>query len=246
LTNLRLSATIHLDLIIKIHYMVYKLSAKIRDKKESLQEMRKNGLIPGIVYGPELEENILVKIPFSLFNKLYQEAGESSLVNLSLEKEDKSREVLVKSISRHPVKDMFYHVDFYQIKRGQKLEVSAELVFEGQAPAEKELGGILTKNLSDINIKCLPKDLISEIKVDLSSLKTLNDVIRIEDLNLKDEIEILDDPKTVIATVVEPEEEPEPEEEEAEGEGESEEGEEKTSEEEGENENKEESVEEKK
>jgi len=181
--------------------MVYELKAKKRDQKA---EVRPEGQIPAVVYGPELKENVLIHLSAVDFDKLYEKAGESSLINLSIEREKEPREVLVKDVSSDPVKTMFLHVDLYQIKRGQKLEIEAQIVLVGEAPAEKVHSGILITNLDSVTIRCLPRDIVSEVKVDLGLLKTFEDRIKIKDLNLPDTVEILADLEEVVALVAPP------------------------------------------
>jgi large subunit ribosomal protein L25 len=89
----------------------------------------------------------------------------------------------------------------------EKLETTIALKFIGESPAVVEAGGVLVKNLDEIEVKCLPSDLISEIEVDLSSLKKFGDVIKVTDLKIPSNIEVLNDPQLIVATVVEPREE---------------------------------------
>ena len=181
--------------------MVYELKATKRDQNA---EKRPEGLLPAVVYGPEVEENILIHLNSVEFDKLYGKAGESALINLSIEGEKEPREVLVKDVSSDPVKTMFLHVDFYQIKRGQKLEIEAQIVQVGEAPAEKVHSGILITNLDSVTLRCMPRDIISEVKVDLGLLKTFDDRIKVKDLNLPDTVEVLADLEEVVALVAPP------------------------------------------
>ena len=147
--------------------MVHELKAKLRKEKEADRLL-------AVVYGPEIKENKLISLHPVEFGKLYEAAGESSIINLAIEGEAKSREVLIKAVDYTPVRDIIRHVDFYQIKAGQKLEVEVELNFVDESSAVKDLGGILVTNMDKLKIRCLAKDMISELKVSLSALKALN------------------------------------------------------------------------
>ncbi|NQT50258.1 50S ribosomal protein L25 [Candidatus Kuenenbacteria bacterium] len=186
--------------------MIYDLNVKVRKTGE-----KPDDLLPGVVYGPEVKENVNLSIGKNDFDKLYAEAGENSLINLSVEGEKESREVLVKAVNYNPVSDKPIHVDFYQIKRGQTLDIEATFVFVNEAPAVKELSGVLMTNLDKVEIRCMPRDMISEINIDLSVLKTFEDKIQVKDLDLPETVEILTELEELIVTVNEPEEE-EPEE----------------------------------
>jgi len=214
--------------------MTYKIKATKRDIfGKKLGSSRAQGLTPAVIYGPEVKENINIFLPKNEIQKLYQDAGASSLINLELEGEKEPREVLIKDAHLDPVRDELVHLDFYQVKRGQKLDVEVELNFIGEAPAVKNLHGILIKNLNEIEVRCLPKDMISEISVELSSLATFEDKILVKDLKIPETLEVLIDPDELVTMVAEPakeEKDEKPAEEEAEGE-ESAEGEEKPAEE---------------
>lgn len=188
--------------------MIYDFQATVRKElKKNVRGLRLRGIIPGVVYGPEVKENINLALDLVKLEKIYNEAGENSLINLKLDIEKEAREVLIKDIVFEPISHRIAHVDFYQIKKGEKLDIEPELLFVGVAPAIKELGGILVKSLDTIEIRCLPKDMISEISVDLSGLKNFGDKILVRDLKVPAEVEVLTDLDETVAVISEPEEE---------------------------------------
>lgn len=180
--------------------MAHELKARLRTKDESDRLL-------AVIYGPEIKENKLISLNSVEFGKLYEAAGESSIINLTIEGEAKPREVLIKAVDYTPVRDVIRHVDFYQIKAGQKLEVEVELNFVGESSAVKDLGGILVTNMDSLKIRCLAKDMISELNVSLDALKALNDRIAVKDLVVPAGIEVLSNPNEVVAIVTTPEEE---------------------------------------
>ena len=188
--------------------MIIDLNAKVRTElKKKSEALRAEGLVPGVIYGPELEKNINISIDINSLEKAYTEGGESTMINLQVEGEKEPREVLIKDMVFEPVIDRPFHVDFYQIKRGQKLDIEPELEFVGVSLAVKSLGGILVKNLSSISIRCLPRDMMTSIEVDISKLATFEDKISVKDLPLPEEVELLTDPEEMVAAVQEPAEE---------------------------------------
>jgi len=188
--------------------MIYDFQATIRKElKKNVQSLREQGIVPGVVYGPELKENINVALDLVKLEKIFNEAGENSLINLQLEGEKETREVLIKDINFEPVTHRIAHVDFYQIKKGEKLEIEPELSFVGIAPAVKELGGILIKSLAKIEIRCLPKDMISHIEVDLTTMKNFGDKISVRDLKVPADVEILTDLDETVVVIAAPREE---------------------------------------
>ena len=169
--------------------------------------MRKKKIIPAVVYGHQITtQNI--SVPYLDFEKVYREAGESSLINLIVENE-KPIPVLIHDIQRHPLTGEIQHIDFYQVKTGEKITLEVGLKFVGEAPAVKELGGVLVTPLSKLKIECLPQDLIHELEVDISGLKNFEDIIRLKDLKIPQSIKVLASPDEVIALVKPPRKEEE-------------------------------------
>ncbi|MDD5605978.1 MAG: 50S ribosomal protein L25 [Patescibacteria group bacterium] len=176
----------------------YSITAKPRDIAESLSALRRAGQLPAVVYGKETDSKPVV-FDIKEFYNIYRQAGESSLVNLNLDNED--RIVLFKDLQHDPRTNEVTHVDLYQIKLGEKLRTDIPLVFVGESPAVEELEGVLITNKDKVEIECLPRDLPHAIEVDLSALKAIDDSIQIKDLKLPGGVEILDDAEESIVVV---------------------------------------------
>ncbi len=175
------------------------LKVKIRkDTGKKVKNLREKGVIPGVLYGPKTK-NASVEIDPKDFEKIYREAGESSLI--SLEIEGKKLPVLIHDIQRDPVTDRFTHVDFFQPALDVEIVAKVPLVFEGSPPAVKELGGTFIKNLSELEIKALPQNLPHEIKVDISGLNTFEDNILVKDLKLPEGVKVMKEKDLILAFV---------------------------------------------
>ncbi|MBD3282161.1 MAG: 50S ribosomal protein L25 [Candidatus Portnoybacteria bacterium] len=187
--------------------MTLELKAKIREKKKSkLRALREKGLIPAIVYGPG-HKPVLVKVDYSEFKKALKEAGETTIVKLKIEDKEKKesvKNVIIHDIAKNPVTDEFIHIDFYQVRMDKAITAEIPLVFEGEAPAVKSLEGTFVKNMNEIEVEGLPGDLPHEIKIDISSLKTFEDYIRIKDVNFPQGVKPLADQERVVASVEPP------------------------------------------
>lgn len=185
------------------------LSLTVESRSEKSSLLRKKNLLPGVVYGKDVG-NLLIKLPYQEFEKIYKEGGESTIINLKYQTEKgnaKEFPVLIREIQKDPLSNKFIHVDFYQLPMEKEVEVTVPLEFEGKAPAEYELGGVLIKNIREINIRALPKNLITSIKVDVSGLKTFEDEIKIKDLVVPNGVKILANPEEIVALVGKAEEE---------------------------------------
>jgi len=187
---------------------MFSLKATIRDKKIKPGVLRKQAVLPVILYGEGIE-NQMLKVAEKDFLAAFKSAGESSL--LSLEVGSKKYEVLIHQITRDPLSSKFLHIDFYHPSSKKKVVAEIPLVFEGEAPAVKEFGGILVKEAHSIEVKGLAFNLPREITVDLSKLVALEDRILVKDLAMSDKLEYQKQPNEIIALVVLPKEEkPEP------------------------------------
>ncbi len=163
--------------------------------------IRNVGKIPAVVYGPGVK-NASIEVDEREFRKVFAKAGESSLVELIIEKE--KRPVLVNEIQKDPVSDRIIHVDFFQASLKEEVEVSVPLVFVGSAPAEKDLGGTLNKNMTELPVKALPLNLPHEITVNIENLNTFEDHILVKDLVLPANVTVLKNPDEIVASVLAP------------------------------------------
>jgi large subunit ribosomal protein L25 len=180
-----------------------KLSAKTRKEfGRKTRSLKESGRIPAIVYGRKIK-NILLEVDQKDFSKVYSKAGESSLVELSVDGKEK-KTVLIHDFQRDPVTDNFIHVDFFEISAKEEVEVKVPLVFEGVAPAIKDLGGNMVKNISELHVKALPQDLPHEIKVDISKLINFGDHILIKDIILPLNVKVSAKPEDIVVSATEP------------------------------------------
>ena len=179
------------------------LSVKIRkDLGKKVKKIREKGIIPAILYGPKIK-NIPLEVNLKEFEKVYQGAGESSLIQILVGQ--KKFLVLIHALEIDAISQKPIHIDFYQPKLDEEITATVPLVFEGQAPAVKDLGGTLVRNIHELEVKALPQNLPHEIKVDISKLKTFEDNILVKDLIIPKEVKILKTPQETIAFVSEPE-----------------------------------------
>lgn len=180
-----------------------KLEAQKRDKEKS-KSLRKEGFIPAVLYGPKIK-NLNLKVAQNEFRRVFKEAGESSLITLEVEGEKDKFLVLVHDFQRDPITGEFIHIDFYQPDLEKEVEAWVPIVTEGEAPAVKQLGGTLVKNVTEVLVRALPLKLPHEIKVDVSKLETFDDEILVKDLKVEEGVKIMKNPEDVIISVSPPE-----------------------------------------
>ena len=180
--------------------MSYAIEVKTRIGRSA--EARAEGFIPGVLYGQKIKP-VSISVGGMILEKLYKQAGESNLIDLKLDGKDANK-VLIKDIQIDPVKGNIIHVDLMQINMDKEMHATLPINFVGEAAAVKELGGTLITALQELNIKCLPKDLVGQIDFDLSRLATFADVVHVGDLVLPPGIVATDGADVVVAKVNEP------------------------------------------
>lgn len=167
---------------------MFKLSAVKRETKG--EKARKEGLLPAVVYGAGSETESL-SLVYNDFIKLYDQAGESSLVDFDVDNKDYGK-ILIHDVQYDPVSGRVSHVDLRRVDMNKIITAWVDLEFVNEAPAVKELGGTLVKNFESVEIECLPKDLLNHIDVDLAVLKTFDDDITVKDLKIPEGVKIIE------------------------------------------------------
>lgn len=166
---------------------------------KKVHTLRKQNIIPGVVYGKHLSAPSTVQFDKNSFLKAYKHAGESTPVDIT---GDESHLVLIHQIDVNPVTDAVVHVDFLAVKADEKVTASVHIVLVGTSPAEKDSIGRVQLVKDYVEVEALPRDLPHDIKVDISGLATLQDGIFVRDLVVSDKVEILDNADLPIASVV--------------------------------------------
>lgn len=175
----------------------FKLKAKLRDIfARQAKKTKTDNEICAVVYGPHVKNRNLF-INYNEFVQIFRQSGQSTLIDLTIDGEADTK-VLIHDIAHDPVSGRYIHVDFYQLDMNKKLEVTIELKFVGESPAVKEKGGTLIKVTDTLEIECLPKDLVKEIDVDISTLTDIDQHIYAKDIKLPAGITLVTDPEAVI------------------------------------------------
>jgi len=182
------------------------LTVEKRASDTKAKALRDKGVLPAVIYGRS-QESTPIAVDAKTFGKLYKAAGESSVITLKGLGDDK--QVLIHEVEVDAVTGTPIHADFYAIQKGQKVTVSVPLEFDGVSPAVKDLGGILTKVMHELELTCEPADLPQHIMVDISKLATLDDQIKVSDLAIPKSAELSVDADEVVAMISVAQEEPE-------------------------------------
>ena len=169
-----------------------KLSAKTRTlPTRSLNWQRSQGLVPAELYGSAKPNQHLFLNKLEL-ERVYHQAGSSSLVDLAVENQPAVK-VMVQEVQQDPMTGHLTHVDLLQIEMDKEMFAHVPLLLVGETKAVKEHGATLITPLQNVEISCLPKDLVPHLEVDLSRLVNIGDAIRVKDLSAPSTIKIITD-----------------------------------------------------
>lgn len=174
------------------------LMAEPRDVHgKKVKKLRREGLIPGVVYGPVVDGTVSVSVKDRDFNKFFMAHGHSTIFNLKWDGGEQP--VLVREVQRDPVRQDILHIDFFAPNMNVALRQNVSVSLTG---AVDVTGGMLQQALTEIEVEALPSDLPSEITVDVSSLTEIGNSIHVSDIPAIDKVEFITDAETVIASVV--------------------------------------------
>ena len=178
--------------------------------------LRSKGQVPAVLYGPGTEPVLLSVNTLALEQVLKKSTAGEVLVNLTIQNGDTTnRTAMIREMQTHPVSRKFLHVDFYEIALDRKLRVGVPVVTKGKSKGV-ELGGILQIVRREIEMLCLPLEIPDSIELDITDLD-IGDAIHVQDIPLKEGLELPDDTNFTVLTVVSPKREEEPAEEAEEG-----------------------------
>ncbi len=162
---------------------------------KQVQQLRRQGLLPGVVYGYKMEPT-----PISLeahnAGLVLPKLTSSSIVTIELE--GKQIAALVREKQKNFIKNFFTHVDFQAVSLTDTIRTYVSLHFHGTAPAIKEFQAAIVTNMTEIEVEALPNDLPERLEVDLSKLAALGDAIHVKDLPIPARVDVLTDGDEVV------------------------------------------------
>lgn len=185
--------------------MEVKLQARKRDErgKEAARRLRAEGRIPAVLYGRG-SEPLSLSLEGKEAEHLFQSISvENTIVGLEIDGERAPVQTLIREIQVHPFRPVLFHVDFYRIRKGEKLEVNVPVRLHGTPEGVRSAGGVLQHSLHEIAVRCVPAAIPDAIDVDVGELE-LGGSVHVSDLNVPAEVEILLDAELVVCSVVAP------------------------------------------
>jgi len=164
--------------------------------------LRRQGITPSHILGHNIE-SLSLQCNTAELERTISLGGMTRLINLQIEEEKQPRSVFIREIQRDALSGQLLHVDFYQIKRTEKITVDIPIILVGEAPAMKSKGRMIQQTLTHLGVECLPEKLPPQIEVDLSPLGEVDQAIHVRDLALDPEVTVTTDPDQLIVKVTE-------------------------------------------
>src|SRR5437588_9843795 len=168
--------------------------------KNAARRLRRDGLVPGVVYGGK-GENVAVAVdPKALHKVLRSEAERNSILKLDIADHGATNAIL-KSWQVDPIKETFLHADFFRIAMDVAIRVTVPIHATGEARGVKVDAGFLELGVRAIQVECLPGDIPERIDVDVTDLG-INESLRVSDLQVPAKVKVLEAPDQVVVHVV--------------------------------------------
>jgi large subunit ribosomal protein L25 len=169
---------------------------------KKIRFLRRQGITPAHVFGHGIESQALQCDTVEL-KGIIAHAGETRLISLKIKGDEQPRNVFIREVQRDTYGKQLLHVDFYQVKMGEKMEVQIPLVLVGESPAMKDKGRMLSHGITELSIECLPDKVPPQIEIDISILEEVEQAIHVKDIILDPDITVQDDPEQLIVKVTE-------------------------------------------
>lgn len=176
-------------------------------KGKQVNQLRRRGLVPGIVYGHHFDP-VAVQVPARVLQPVLSRAGFTHLIDLRLPEWPKPEKALVREVQRDPITNEVLHVDFFRVSLTERIRAEVPITFVGEFPLRDSGSAVLLYGVDSIEVECLPADLPAAVEVDLSELREIGQTVHVRDLKLSDKVEVLTDPDELVVKV-EPAEVPE-------------------------------------
>jgi large subunit ribosomal protein L25 len=171
--------------------------------RNAIKNIKKEGLVPGVVYGSQAQPMALQVDGRELKNVLAHASSEHVLVELEImdDGQSTSRLALIQEVQHHPLKRDLLHVDFHAVSATEKITSEVPIEAFGDALGVRTFGGLLEYSLRSLDVECLPQDLPDIIRIDVSNLN-IGESFHVRDIPLPSGVEALTDADLTVVSVV--------------------------------------------
>jgi len=167
---------------------------------KKVRHLRREGITPIHLFGHGTQ-SLSLQCDTRELETVLSHAGHTGLINLKIDHEKKARMAVIRDYGRDWRNKQLVHVDFYQVRMGEKIKLDIPVVAVGEAPALKAKENMLAQEFDTLHVECLPGKIPDTIEVDVSSLSEPGQAIRVKDISLDEGITILNEPELVIVKI---------------------------------------------
>jgi large subunit ribosomal protein L25 len=148
-----------------------KVNAEPRDAAGSIESrrLRRSGVFPAVIYGSGRPVQLVQVNEHDFRKTLGTHAGEHMIVDVQVSGQD-VRKVLLQDVQQHPITGRILHADFHEISMTEKLRVKIPIQLMGEPVGVTQLGGVMEQVMREIEVECLPTDLVEHFVLDVSPL----------------------------------------------------------------------------
>jgi large subunit ribosomal protein L25 len=189
-----------------------KLEVKERERRGSqdARRLRREGLIPGVLYGNGKQAHAFCVPERELRRVLTGAGGTHAILDVVVEGKKTVHPSILKEAQRDRLRDRLIHVDLLEVRLDRAIQATVSVQLIGEAQGSKE-GGVLSQVTREVTVEALPMEIPEHLELDVSGM-AIGDTLRIADLPVSEGVRFVDDPDAVLATVTMPTRVVEPEE----------------------------------
>ena len=168
-------------------------------KGKQVGQLRRQGKLPGVVYGRHIEASLPIVMDLREATKALHGLSSSSIVTVDLQGTEYPS--LVREKQRDYLKNILKHVDFQAVSLTEKIRADVEVILQGVSPAVKDFNGMVVLNLAKIEVEAFPQNLPERVHVDISKLTKIGDIFHVKDIQLGPDVTIHDDPEEILVVI---------------------------------------------
>lgn len=162
-----------------------------------VKKLREKGILPANVYGKKIK-SAAVQVAYKDFGPVYRAAGETTIVDILLDKAKTPQHTLIRDVQLDPVTNKVLHVDLMQVDLKEKIEADVPVKIEGKSPAVRDKQALLLQELSEVTVEAPADKLPEKISVDAGSLQEVGAVVHVADLKVPAGVEIKTEKEQVV------------------------------------------------
>ncbi len=167
---------------------------------KEVKSLRRQGIMPVHLFGHGIE-SLSLQCDATSLQQTLSRAGQTRLIDLKIHGEKKPRPVVVRGVHREPVKGGLLHVDFFQVSMKERVKIDVPLILVGEAPILKSRENMIVQELNTLAVECLPASIPGSLELDISSLSQPEQVLRVKDIEVDEDVTVQDDAEHVVVRV---------------------------------------------